>query len=456
MKGRKKPQLVVTLFILFFLIPFQATKVFAEPVTTALTLGGIVTILKDAIQKAENTGDYLAWRAGIEAKLVLDSWKVVNTHLLDKAFADLNQTQASFFRRLDSTIKQANVPGQIEQLTKITELLNQTVNDAVFWDNNTGIYRHYPSVIHPEIKHNLSVTIRGINLDKNNPTLEFQDETMEAKKVDVKRQQIIFEIPNSLIIHDEKKMLRLTGTLAYDLPKGIFEFGKAKRVRLPISFLLLPKKLGDYEVRAINVTINKEYLPNELTREFHYSSGSLGQDCKSFMQRPKEGYFIDTESIRVVPPWVPEQIIRLPPFMVALKIPAHHGRAVWGENGSWGYKDRTKHGISVEVCAARQNKPIELYPPGYQHVIVGWKEYKEVPISNDITIKSGVLTWTNEIEIILPLGSKSPIVEASFFNINGTKKILPLGGVKFLKIDWDGKRRLILKPITPQDLTVNL
>ena len=454
----KKRHIKVRMMALYVLVLLSInSNAHAEPLTAGVAIAGTESVLRSVIQKAENTGDYLAWKAGIEAKLVIDSWKEANSELLDDALDDLNETQSAFFRRLDTTVKHADVPGQIESLTRVTELLNQTVNDAIFWNQNTGVFRHFPSVIHPEITQNILVTIRGVNLDKNNPKIEFNGVSNPLPILDLKRQQVVFELPKGVLKHHNDSIKTVSGVLSYDKPKKFFEFGETKRIKLPIAFLLLPKKLGSYEVRVFNNSVEKQYKPKELVREFHYSSGALSTDCKSFPQNPGTDHFIDVDSIRVAPRWIEEKTIRLPLMNKKHTIPGHW-QGEWGTNGSWSVKTKSKHGFAIEVCARRYARgPLGLdTKPGYKHVLIGWKEYKEIKKSTEEKIDSNTLTWSNEREVVVPDNSSSPIVEVTLFNVTGTKKILPHGSSKFLNIDWDGKKRLILKPKIPSDLAVGM
>lgn len=406
-----------------------AAGIILESAGTASLLQGIRGLVNDAIDKAQNTGNYLLFKGATELKSVIDTWEKANTNLLNKAFRELDDSQRKFFADANSAAQQLNkdVASQVEAATKITELANQTVADVRIFDGNLAVFRYSPRVVYPGIAPTVSFTVRGINFDDADPNLTLPNGEV-AKRVSLSKQEAIFSLPTSVFSHAEQQSSFAILKLSYLNPNGGFfgsiaEFfsGRKNLQTTEIAVMQLPQKLGEYSfVSKTRDTVQDSY---DGQREFHWSGRN---DTRSFPQGPHDnGWTIQISSV-------------------------HQGKT-WGRAGRGCHLiSNNQHGFAIEVRTGVIRETLNPNAPGYQHCIWHWKEFKDREVINEQPADTGALTWSQDTPLSLPQNVDGFLLTVKTFN--GIQRAITGSQTEpFYRVVEAGSA-LVIQPQIPNDL----
>lgn len=412
-----------------FAEPLVAGAAIVEGAKTTVLINSIRTLINDAIDKAQNTGNYLLFKNGTELKSVIDTWEKANSTLLDKTFRELNDSQRRFFSEANSSAQKLNqdVTAQMEAATKIAELLNQTLADVRIFDGGLALFRYAPRIVYPGMTGEISFTVRGVNFDDADPQLTLQNGNT-AKRVSLSKQEAVFVIPSSAFSYQPEATSFAKLTLSYLNPSdGFFgrlaDFfnGRKERRSTEIAVMQLPQQLGTYVLQYRTRDTIRDTWDGE--REFYWS----GRDeSRIETQGPHDnGWRMDIASL-------------------------HQGR-VWGEAGRGCYvQSNNEHGFAIEIRVGRISTILNPNAPGYQHCIWHWKEYMERQVINDQPPSNGKIGWTNDIPITLPANRESFVLRIRTWS--GLERAIAGSQTEpFYQVSETGNT-VIIRPQIPNDL----
>lgn len=382
--------LIILLAIIFAMV-LQAEAVASEAILiesakTSTLIEGARKLIGDALDKAQNTGDYLLFKNATELKGVVDTWERANANLLGKAFRELNDSQRKFFSDINASADKLvlGVELQAEAATKIAELINQTLADARIFDGSLGFFRYAPRIVYPGAKEDITFTVRGINFDKADPQLILHDNTT-ARRISLARQEAVFVIPRDVFTFSPDVPNYANFKLSYLNPTGglfggLVDLirGRKNRTSTDVAILQLPQQLATYKLHyKIRNIIRDEWNGQ---REFHWS----GRDeSRTITQGPHEnGWRMVIASVRQ--------------------------GSTWGEAGKGCHlTSNNEHGFAVEIRVGRISTLTNPNGPGYQHCIWHWQEYIERQLVVDQPAVSGSIGWLNDIPLQLPANRES-------------------------------------------------
>lgn len=446
-----KARFLFAIFLNLMLLPTSAFPAILEAASTLATIESIRSVINDSIDTASNRGDYLSFKAGTELKGVIDSWEKANSKLLTETFNKLDEQQQRFFRDADkiATRLKAAATDQLETTMQIGELVNQTIADIKFWDGKAAILRSSPVVIHPALAQEINITIRGISLDTANPRLRMTSTKQEFKRVDLKRQEVIFSMPKDIFTFHADKATRLQLEVIYDIPKdGFFNIalGKKEEVVIPLSLMQLPAKLGDYRVSI--TTEEATRLSQFKEREFSYSHGGNSESCDIQQQAPSNDFLINIDSIRPYARPNPDAGKQIKVFGATITMPSVLP-AERGRGGSWRVESSSAHGFAIKLCAKRWYGPGVDSGPGFKHIYLRWEEYRDISHNASSFFKEGSLAWVSDESMTLPANTKS--INVSIRTFNGLTKEATYSRLEdFFEIDFNSAtKQLIIRPRIP-------
>lgn len=335
----------------------------------ALLVDNIRNQIKDIIEKARNTGDYLLFKGVTELKSIIDSWENANTNLLETLFDELDEAQQTFFLDMESLLDKIaiNTENTTEEVHKIVESLQQTAN---VFNNKFALLRYSPRVVYPGMIENIVLTIRGINVDTSDPKIILPDGS-NATRRSLVQQEANFSIPRSVFKFDDPSITFSEFALEYTESSllGIIK----KNHQINIAIMLLPQQLATYSLQATTKQTHRQ--TETFTKEFHYSARG---DCNIFNQNPHANdWKIDVSSLKQV--------------------------NEWGDSGrGCSVTNITEHGFSIQVCVNTVREFLNPNAPGYQHCVWQWNEFKETEITQTEPPQNGIITWTNDVPLDLP------------------------------------------------------
>ena len=409
--------------------PLVAGAAIVEGAKTAALINSIRTLINDAIDKAQNTGNYLLFKSGTELKSVIDTWEKANANLLNKAFQELNDSQRRFFSEANSSAQKLNqdVAAQMEAATKIAELANQTVADVRIFDGGLALFRYAPRIVYPGITGEIVFTVRGINFDDADPQLSLQN-GIPTKRISLSKQEAVFVIPSSAFSYQPQATSFAKLTLSYLNPAdGLFgriadSFrGRKERRSTEIAVMQLPEQLGTYVLQHRTRDTTRDTWNG--AREFYWSGRG---DSRTETQGPHDNGW------RMV--------------IAAL----HQGR-VWGEAGRGCHLlSNNEHGFAIEIRVGTIRTLRNPNGPGYQHCIWHWQEYIERQVINDQPPANGVIGWTSDIPFTLPANRESFVLRIKTWH--GLERAIAGSQTEpFYQISEAGNT-VIIRPQIPSDL----
>lgn len=409
--------------------PVVTTATIVGSVSTALLINNIRTLLNDAMDKAQNTGNFFLFKGATELKSAIDTWEKANANLLDKAFQDLNESQRKFFADANATAQNLNqdVSIQMEDAKKVAETVAQIVADIRIFDGHLGLFRYSPRVVYPGMPESQSFIFRGVNFDEADPQLILPNgET--ATRVSLSKQEAVFSVPTAAFNYHDTNTSLAKLKFSYLNPSDGFlgtiaDFfqGRTKRDTTDISVMQLPQVLGNYALYSKTKDTVREEWTGE--RQFHWS----GRDeSRTENQGPHDnGWRIIISSL-------------------------HQGK-VWGEAGNGCHiLSNNEHGFSVEIRVGTIRKLFDPNAPGYQHCIYHWKEYIERQVINEQATKAGEIKWTKDEPFELPVNKESFQLKITLFN-GIERSIFGSQTEPFYKVVESGKN-LVIQPQIPNDL----
>lgn len=409
--------------------PMTANAQVVEAVSTAATIAEIKGVIDSTIDKATNAGNFLVFKAATEAKSVIDTWVEGNKALMNVAFDRLNESQRQFFANLRAQVAQlnGNVTQQMEAATRITELANQTVQDARIFDGKLGVLRYSPRVFYPEVGE-VTLTIRGVNFDAADPQLALPDGKM-AKRVGLTRQEANFVVPADAFKYDPVAQQASAMTLHWLNPSdgfwgtvGDFFGGRRTPASTQIALRLLPQQMGTYTLEGATRGVKRDNFMG--SREFHWSGRN---ETHTDNQGPHDnGWKFQIASLRMT--------------------------KSWGEAGKGCHVvSSNEYGFSIEVRTGKISTLFNPNAPGYQHCIYAWTEFKESDIDVPYKGETGVLGWKRDIALGLPANHRNTVLRVKLFDGSERVAVGTDAAQPYFEVIESGDT-LLVKPKLPTDI----
>lgn len=449
-------------YVAVFLSAATPVKAFdiVSGITTGVAFQGIMGELNASINQAFSQGNYLAWNAGVQARLVLDRWGEVNKDLMNKAFEGLSDQQRQLFRNTNDLVQELGQKG--DALTaKAQQLLDQSqqiVSDIKFWDGEPVLLRYAPSLINSERQTRKIIAVRGLSLNKANPklTLTIDGTAVEVPRVSLTQSEAQFEIPLKALSASDNESKRIIGEvqLTHRKAKYLGIFGSEEiKITSPVNIGLLPKYVGELtSIETFKKTTGKVHTDWK-SREFHFSSGSLDEKCDVQTQNPAQEHLIDTDTLQVWhnrPNPHPMAGKKVGFFPIPATLPG-----AWGKAGSARVENNTPHGFAIRVCAKRWTC---CFPPdtgpGYQHIVYRWREYKNVDDVQKQQHPGGKIHWNKDNLVRVTPGTDGLIAQVKLFTGEERVEIRErLGTGRYYALEFEPKTGAILiRPQIPTEL----
>lgn len=396
----------------------------AASTATGVVIDQIADRLNQALDKATESGDFLAMRASQEALAVIDAFKKANQELLDDAFDRIGDERRAVLNGLRQTTD-AIESGRIDTLQKLQETSDQMdrlVRDSTF-KRQPVVYRYRGSIVTPGETQDIRLSVSGYRLTTDRPHLLFRGQRYPAIE---EGETLRFELPRGLFTADAAQLKSENATLVlYARYGGFLGFWQRTREeRTNINLVTLPAQLGSVEVQYTEVaTVQREQAFNR--DDSHRRTGHGGWDCKPFAYSP-------TAADR-----------RFDPDRSSVRQGSgnSHGRF---ENAS--VRDV---GISFRLCARR---PIFADGPGYRHAHVRavevWQETEDRPHT-----ETQPLNWTSDAVFQIPDRNNDLLITVTDFT--GTTRVVTAAGGRgrYADVTYDPDSDAVLvRPTIPADL----
>lgn len=252
---------VIVVFFLalsFFGLSIAAEAQIAEGVTVAIAAEEIETRIDNITQTATNSGDYLIGSAALEARALLENFKLASSNLLDETFAKVSRERQQALLDIDAIVTrlEAGVSDVDSDVKRLEATMTNLIQDVKFGRRVIVLgYSPYTIAKLPGTGGNTTLSVRGTNLDKSQMVLNgFGSAPIFPSSVT--RSEIRFLVPNKLIGEAEKVLYTHNATLSFRR----FRTGFAAAFRdwlapednesVPITLLSMPSKIGEYELLA--------------------------------------------------------------------------------------------------------------------------------------------------------------------------------------------------------------
>lgn len=427
------------------------TKIVSS-VTTSVFIQQLFGELNRLIANAQNSGDYLLARTGIEAKNTIDAWQKANQGLLDEAFEKIDKTSRENFKQAELLIKQVNtgVLNAMEGAQQITDLSAQTLEGLKIGGGETFVRRFLPRVVPPNAQETFRLRIIGVNLDKGEPQLRLSQGNAERKTLGPT--EVEFTIPISEVAPHKTHLQIKTFPLVYhsDDSSWFFRFlglSSPKEVTRDISLVVLPSQLATYDAVAYrrfdrrdtrvdsvnlgqaqgrNGRISKVAFPPDGWKwdlGTNNANGHNGLDeCKNQVQRNELRFCLTQEG-------------------------GEAGRCDGIDNNQI-----SEHGVTVIY---HFNEIRDIRRPGGSDgrvtCLFTGRMYKVVPrVETDQQLPSGILNWTQDVPIPLPSDTYNARVTLTTFD--GRKRVIDSIGVDNFFAISKNDNSLTITPSIPKDV----
>ena len=398
-------------------------------ITTSMAISQVFSELDSLIDKARDAGDYLTMRAAMEAKDAIQAWKEANMQLMDKAFSDLNQQQQRMFNNARQLEARTNmdIDEQLKVMQDITTQANQLVVD-IPGNDRTFITNFSPRVKPPKAMSSITLRIKGVNLDKGNPTLEIKGGN--ASRMLIGPMEVQYKIDNKIIPNEKSKLSTVPLTIKYTTPlDGYWNrlFGKREIVTRQLPIITLPDKLGEFSYVVETQSQKKEIqIWKSQSQMFEAKDKNVTRIAK-----PLAGWEWDWNQ----------------------GVKEFSQVSEGGEAGSCNgvlENESNSFGIAHSAHLDTINVFLKKYGPGWQRCYVKGPIFRMISETKTSAPQTGELEWTTDLRLPIPQNAVSITLEVTTFD--GRKRIFnDTGSDKFFDVIRSSKE-IIIHPHQPSDL----
>lgn len=398
-------------------------------VATGIAIDEAINKIQGIIDDATEHGNYLLVRAGIEARIAIENFRLANSELLDKAFSELDQASRDNFARIDRTL-QDTINGTLsatEAALKISESAQQLSVIVDPQGFRSYLLRYNPSIVFDGKPSPILLSVRGVNLDEAETIM-----TTPTGKISPQirgKQELLFQVPTSAFSFQPEHSTLANFKLQYQSVKpGWFNrlFGIKETVNRDIVFLSLPKQLATYTYSTVVGGSKRVVDPKEYWLD-QFKGVDADQDRAI---APPPGWKIDLSTL-------------------------NHSQG-HGEGNSYciGFspQNKTEFGVTFRAHVGRiKNLKYPSGAPGYVNCRVTYTLYKDDPIDVAGPSGTGSVGWTADQIISLPENLKTLTLDVKTFD-GIQRSHSGDGSGSYYKL-YKEPTRLLIKPQVPTDLT---
>ena len=401
----------------------------ATAVTTRVVADQISARLSEAINRAQDAGNFLLAKALMSAKEVIDSWKKANEELLDKAFDRLDTTQRGIFdnARVLLEVGADKVDDALKKSQEIVETVDQAISNLPITDKRSYVTRLMTRVVPPNAAQGFRIRIRGRNLDTADVQLRLSKGN--AKRDVIGPLEVQFEIPISEIPSDPSKLGVRTFKIAFHtVSSNWFKrlAGIKDTVERELPLIVLPKTLATFEVSST-------YLVD--VRQEQAFTRDLGQ----FRGRNERVYRVANPE----PGWKWD-------LSKPLSLIQREGEAGRCEGIDMNQSEPMNGNGVVMFAHLDEIRRIFTSDPGYVSCSLAGTLFRIVTEPRSEAPKNGDLSWTADVQVALPDRLTSFTLKMKLFD--GRERIVtgPMADSYFEVRQEPG--RLIISPRLPSDI----
>ena len=396
--------------------------------TTGVVLDQASKKAQEVIDAGTRSGDYLLTRAGIESRIAIENAKLASSDVLEVAVKDIGKERFDLISGINQTLDDAlrGAISSTEAVNRAQEGIHQVGNILDGQGHRSYMIRYSPLVIISNSKQNknFQLSVRGVNLDESKATLEFYGHAL--KPLTVGKQDLIFEIPSSMINFSLDSSSIIKGKLRYESIKpGWLNrlSGKKENVERDIVLLAQPVNMASFE-----------YAPTVGFKEIKRIS-------KSYPLPQFKGYDSDMETAIQAPPG---QDIDLATLRYA---------PISGEGNSYciGFvpAQQTKFGVTFQAHVGRINANFSKRP-GYINCQVMYDLTEESKASRAGKVVKGTVGWFDDVPIVFEDGVESYALNIKTYD-GRTRTFSSSGSDKFYRVSKE-PTRIVITPKPPTDL----
>jgi hypothetical protein len=236
------------LVLLTFLhgVPVRAqTELIVPGIVTSQLVDQLAARATEGMERAEKTGDYVLAQAYRNVLTMLDAFRATSKELLDRMFQGLTAQQQNFFREADTLLVNVSKDSQsiLEDSTKLVELVYQVSNDLpLVGRSRMVVLRYSPSNIIWERGRQVTIVVRGLNVQPGNPVLIVNGN--QYLPVTTLMQEARFHLPTDIVAEPKKDPVTVQARIEFK-KKGLIS---TTTYRQTIAFTILPRVVGTYSV----------------------------------------------------------------------------------------------------------------------------------------------------------------------------------------------------------------
>lgn len=427
---------VTILFLCFLSSPAAAQVPGAGTLTTKAVIEQVESSLKDTIDHAVERGDYLLAKAAIEMRASIDAWETANSHLLDKAFTEVDEASRNLFadaRQLVATLDQ-NVETHLKSVQDITVGLNHIAESTILSDGRSYILYQEPRIVPPTARDTIRVRLKGVNLGRADAQLFLNGE--ELPRFQLGETVVEFEVPVPALNANPEHMQLHTLKLRHRSRDGsiLWLFPTYEDVEREITLATLPLQVAHFNVEGMRVFKQKQVQVHSV------SAGKF------------EGTNTSVHKIARAPAgWQWDIVDNRGAFSV---IATGGGEAGSCQEIQW--NGSNAHGIEIRARVDRiVEGPSWDYPAGrvengYIHCGIRGPAFRMVDAQAAIDPITGDVVWTEDTFIPIPDDASDFRLRVKLFN--GKIRLFTNSAPgKFLDVTRvDGG--LLLRPLVPDDI----
>lgn len=253
-------------------------------VSTGVMIEQLADKLNGLIERAEQAGDFLAMRAGQEARYVLEAFERTNLSILEEAFDEIGEERQAILNQINKTaddIENARI-NTLDSLESTTDQIDRLVREATF-KQMPVIFRYRGSVVTPGETQDVRLVISGYRITQGTPHIVFRGQRYEARK---DGESLRFELPRSLFEPEDQRIKSEDATLVLEGREGGFLgwFTRPVTVEYDLNLVTLPRHLATVEI-SYETEVNQMQERVVPINEAHNSS-SRKWNCRSYAYSP--------------------------------------------------------------------------------------------------------------------------------------------------------------------------
>ncbi len=416
----------------------------AAATTVGIGIAQATSTVDNISAHAAGEANYAIFGAAARLRTLIETLRNSAQNILDKRLKDLNASQLRMLQDIQLGVadlqKAADQP--IEQGRRFIEEIRRLTSDRGPDEDDPVLLDSSPSVLVPGGLDEINFTMHGLKLAGANPRLFFGD--VEAARIDLKEQQVIFTVPPSIFRSLDEKLIAYSGQLMLAAHDCQWKIRCKPALReYTVGVVVLPARLAMVKIAFDRKSSQRSYDQDPEAdsagdsngkdklygRTFEYSTNDLTlMTCARESQSPHApGYFIDTETLSA-----------------NIK---HSG----GTNKA-SLLDVSARGFAVELCAQPQINNLAK-TTGSVTVQANWKEYRMADvISPRESLAPRALKWGARIEEVLPPDSNAIDVELDYFDGSHTT-LTETSSDRYVDLKWNAAlRQIVVTPRMPASI----